>query len=213
MERSHLDTEQLWLWVVCSCLAATACLTKVTTSNLGWVDHRRDDGQVLHGRVARRTRWHAVRCRLPYRLPVQARWPWLAQTLIADVRKPGAKSRDTSGPGHDWIIEGTLAGVIQRTDLLLATRNVTGARAFIPISKEVADFTETQRVQRNSVLTGGGGAGLFYANRGAKLLAPAYGGQGLPRGCLVYVRCGTPGFPVCCTNPELVWRCSCRPCT
>ena len=131
------------------------------------------------------------------------------------MRKPGAKStsRDTSGPGHDWIIEGTLAGVIQRTDLLLATRNVTGARAFIPISKEVADFTETQRVQRNSVLTGGGGAGLFYANRGAKLLAPAYGGQGLPRGCLVYVRCGTPGFPVCCTNPELVWRCSCRPCT
>lgn len=81
------------------------------------------------------------------------------------MRKPGAKSRDTSGPGHDWIIEGTLAGVIQRTDLLLATRNVTGARAFMPISKEVTDFTETQRVQRNSVLTGGGDAELFYANR------------------------------------------------
>ena len=165
MERIHLDTEHLWLWVDCSCLAATACLTRVTTSYLGWVDHSGDGGQVYMEGLPDVPAGMRLRCRLPYRLPVQARWPWLAQTLIADVRKPGAKSRDTSGPGHDWIIEGTLAGVIQQTDLLLATRNVTGARAFMPISKEVTDFTETQRVQRNSVLTGGGDAELFYANR------------------------------------------------
>ena len=31
---------------------------------------------------------------------------------------------DTAALGHDWIIEGTLAGVLMQAELLLATRNV-----------------------------------------------------------------------------------------
>ena len=117
----------------------------------------------------------------------------------APKEPPSLGSSDTTGPGHDWIIEGTLAGVIMQAELLLATRNISGARAFLPIFKQVSDFLETRRVQRDSPLTQGG-AGLFYANSGANLLAPAFGGQGLPRGCLVNVSCGTDGFPPCCQN-------------
>jgi len=87
VERIHLDTEHLWLWVDCSCLAATACLTRVTTSYLGWVDHSGDGGQVYMEGLPDVPAGMRLRCRLPYRLPVQARRPWLAQTLIADDAK------------------------------------------------------------------------------------------------------------------------------
>jgi hypothetical protein len=52
-------------------------------------------------------------------------------------------------------------------------------------------------VQDSSALTPGA-AGLFYAGNGANLLAPAFGGQPLPSGCLFNASCGKAGFPKCC---------------
>jgi hypothetical protein len=86
-----------------------------------------------------------------------------------------------------------------QAELLLATRNVTGAKAFLTIFKETSDFLETRRVSQSSSLAEGA-EGLFYANNGANLLAPSFGGQGLPRGCLIDASCGTAGFPQCCES-------------
>ena len=104
---------------------------------------------------------------------------------------------DTPALGHDWIIEGTLAGSIMKAEMLLASRNLTGARLYLDIFKETSDFLETRRVQDGSPLTPGA-EGLFFAGNGANLLAPAFGGQGLPAGCLVNASCGTEGFAPCC---------------
>eukprot|EP01051_Picozoa_sp_SAG22_P000778 SAG22_NODE_24_length_30194_cov_6.086327_11_plen_1024_part_00 len=107
----------------------------------------------------------------------------------------GAATADTPGPGHDWVIEGSLSAVIAQAELLLATRNISAIKTFLPQAKQLADFLETRRRQLDGAATG-----LFLANRGANLLAPSYGGQGLPRGCIVNASCGTAGFPVCCSN-------------
>ena len=55
----------------------------------------------------------------------------------------------------------------------------------------------SRRVQDSSPLTPGA-QGLFFAGNGANLLAPAFGGQGLPVGCLGNASCGTDGFAPCC---------------
>ena len=121
-----------------------------------------------------------------------------ASKRAASVDQYKSSLGDTEGLGQDWIIEGTLAATIMQADLLLATRNISGARDhFLPIFKATSDFLETRRVQDASPLTPGA-AGLLYAGNGANLLAPAYGGQGLPAGCLVNASCGTDGFPACC---------------
>ena len=50
---------------------------------------------------------------------------------------------DTAALGHDFIIEGTLAGTIMQAEMLLATRNVTGAKNFfLPIMRQTSDFLE-----------------------------------------------------------------------
>jgi len=46
------------------------------------------------------------------------------------ILAPGGEHRlgDTAALGHDWIIEGTLAGSLMKAEMLLANRNVTGAQ-------------------------------------------------------------------------------------
>ena len=76
---------------------------------------------------------------------------------------------DTAAVGHDWIIEGTLAGrpnpsldpnnnlnlerdwpapsvagSIMKAEMLLASRNRTGAQLYLPIFKATSDFVETR---------------------------------------------------------------------
>ena len=114
------------------------------------------------------------------------------------------KAFDTAALGHDWIIEGTLAGVLMQAEVLLATRNISGAAAFLPLFRRTSDFLETRRVQDGSPLTPGA-AGLFLAGNGANLLAPGYGGQGLPAGCLGNASCGHTGFPPCCTQRGMAY--------
>ena len=111
---------------------------------------------------------------------------------------------DTAALGHDFIIEGTLAGVLMQAELLLATRNITGAVELLPLFRQTSDFLETRRVQDSSPLTPGA-AGLFFAGNGANLLAPGYGGQGLPAGCLGNASCGQPGFPACCSQRGMAY--------
>jgi hypothetical protein len=172
------------------------------------------------------------------------------------LRAQKARADDTAALGHDWIIEGTLAGawlaldpatsgwpcravccllaaprcsplsavcwlppaahpeirrtethlagVLMQAELLLATRNVSGAQHFLPLFRKTSDFLETRRVQDASPLTPGA-AGLFRAGNGANLLAPGYGGQGLPHGCLGNASCGTEGFPPCCTQRGMAY--------
>ena len=109
---------------------------------------------------------------------------------------------DTAGLGHDFVIEGSLAGYIMQSEFVLSTRNITAAKIFMKFAQRISNFMETRRVQDESPLTKGA-AGLFYAGNGANLLAPAFGGQGLPAGC-DYQRynrnCSKPGQPACCVQ-------------
>ena len=61
---------------------------------------------------------------------------------------------------------------------------------------------ETRRVQDASSLTPGA-QGLFFAGNGANLLAPGFGGQGLPAGCdykAYNANCSQTGQPLCCVQ-------------
>jgi hypothetical protein len=51
---------------------------------------------------------------------------------------------DTAALGHDFIIEGTLAGGVMMSELLLATRNATGAARLLPVLKRTSDFLEVK---------------------------------------------------------------------
>ena len=122
----------------------------------------------------------------------------------ASVQEQKGRVGDTAALGHDFIIEGTLAGTLMQAELLLATRNVSGAAVYLPLFKRTADFLETRRVQDSSPLTPGS-AGLFFAGNGANLLAPGFGGQGLPAGCLGNASCGKPGFAACCSQRGMAY--------
>jgi len=66
-----------------------------------------------------------------------------------------------------------------QAELLLRTRNVSGAKEFLPKFLLTSNFMEGRRVQDQAQ------KGLFYAGNGANLLAPSYGGWPLPVGCVV----------------------------
>lgn len=95
-----------------------------------------------------------------------------------------AAATDTPGLGHDWVIGGTLAGGVMQAEMLLATRNMTAIRKFLPQLARISKFMESRRVQDSSPLTPNT-KGLFRAGNGADLLAPSFGGWPLPVGCVV----------------------------
>jgi hypothetical protein len=187
------------------------------TSYNWWFDHRGDGGQKYGGlpdvpagmlcdngsptgcnymqcgpgRNAKLTRWSSTNATSKYQATLDA------YEQKRRVNSSSSRVGDTEALGHDWIIEGSLAGVIMQAEMLLATRNITGARRMLPVFKELSDFLETRRVQDASALTPGS-QGLFFAGNGANLLAPGFGGQPLPRGCLFNASCGKPGFGGCC---------------
>lgn len=187
-------------------------LSWLQTSYLWWYDHIGDGAQTLAGLAdvpagmlcdnGSPTGCNYMQCgpgrssRLTARRPVgEFRAPESKRQQTFDRYKESLK--DTEALGHDFIIEGTLAGSIMQAELLLATRNISGAAAFLTYMKQTSDFMETRRVQDPSPLTPNA-TGLFFAGNGANLLAPAFGGQGLPVGCLFNLSCGAPGFPPCC---------------
>jgi hypothetical protein len=94
------------------------------------------------------------------------------------------RAEDTPGLGHDWVIGGTLAGGVMQAEMLLATRNMTAIRKFLPQLARISGFMESRRVQDSSPLTPKT-KGLFRAGNGADLLAPSFGGWPLPVGCVV----------------------------
>ena len=95
---------------------------------------------------------------------------------------------DTAGVGKDFAIGGTLAGGVMQAEYLLATRNITAAKEFLPKFLRMSNFMEGRRAQNNNIPDGGPVKGmiqgLFRAGNGANLLAPAYGGWPLPVGCV-----------------------------
>eukprot|EP01043_Picozoa_sp_COSAG02_P038272 COSAG02_NODE_2939_length_7699_cov_2.571184_4_plen_720_part_00 len=95
---------------------------------------------------------------------------------------------DTAGVGKDFAIGGTLAGGVMQAEYVLATRNVTAAKEFLPKFLRMSNFMEGRRAQNNNIADSGPiqgmVQGLFRAGNGANLLAPAYGGWPLPVGCV-----------------------------
>ena len=97
--------------------------------------------------------------------------------------RPSSKLGDTPGIGKDFIIEGTLAGVVMQAERLLVTRNATAIAHFLPLFLRVSNFMESRRVQ-DDIPNGLRTRGMFFAGAGANLLAPSYGGWNLPPGCI-----------------------------
>lgn len=192
-------------------------------SYLWWFDHAGDGAQTYNGLAdvpagmlcdaGSPTGCYYMQCGPDRRSALAPRRPSSPSSVPAErtskrletMREQKAQQLgDTEGLGHDWIIEGSLAGVVMQAELLLATRNVSGARHFLPPFKSLSDFMETRRVQDESPLTPGA-VGLFRAGSGANLLAPGFGGHNLPHGCLGNASCGTAGFPPCCTQRGMAY--------
>ena len=62
---------------------------------------------------------------------------------------------DTAGVGKDFAIGGTLAGGVMQAEYVLATRNITAAKEFLPKFLRMSNFMEGRRAQ-NCRRRGGG---------------------------------------------------------
>ena len=190
--------------------------TTIQTSYLWWFDHQGDGGQ-FYGGLPDVPNGMLCDNGSPIGCNYMQCGPGRSALLTKRVHVPFSPSKtrdtielakkinklgDTSALGHDWIIEGTLAGGIMQAELILSTRNLTAAQIFLPKLQSISNFLETRRVQDASSLTPGA-QGLFFAGNGANLLAPGFGGQGLPAGCdykAYNANCSQTGQPLCCVQ-------------
>jgi hypothetical protein len=105
-----------------------------------------------------------------------------------DQLKQPRRRLDTAGVGKDFAIGGTLAAGVMQSEYMLATRNVSAAKEFLPKFLRMSNFMEGRRAQNDNIAVGGPVhgkvQGLFRAGNGANLLAPGYGGWPLPVGCV-----------------------------
>jgi hypothetical protein len=75
--------------------------------------------------------------------------PWKNTSKIESAHgewKNQLKDGDTAGVGHDFVVEGTLAGVIMQAEALLTSRNITGIKHFLPLFLRTSNFMESRRV-------------------------------------------------------------------
>jgi hypothetical protein len=142
--------------------------TAIQTSYLWWFDHMGDGGQYYGGLAdvpsgmlcdnGSPTGCNYMQCGPGRSALLTQRVPGLAKTHASIERAQKMRSaandidshdqgQDTAGLGHDWSIEGTLAGGIMQAELILATRNLTAAQIFLPKLHQISDFMETRRVQ------------------------------------------------------------------
>jgi len=195
--------------------------TQLATSYLWWFDHAGDGGQFYGGLPdvpdgllcdnGAPDGCNYMQCGPGRSALLTARTPSAPSKTRDTIEKMKAKAsnnlQDTAALGHDWILEGTLAGGLMQAENILSTRNLTAAKHFLTAFQKISNILESRRVQDGSSLTPGA-QGLFYAGNGANLLAPGYGGQGLPSGCdynRYNANCSQPGQPVCCANSGLAY--------
>jgi hypothetical protein len=107
---------------------------------------------------------------------------------LEQLKQQTRRRLDTAGVGKDFAIGGTLAGGVMQAEYVLATRNISAAKEFLPKFFRMSNFMEGRRAQNDATAVGGpvqgNVKGLFRAGNGANLLAPGYGGWPLPVGCV-----------------------------
>eukprot|EP00750_Incisomonas_marina_P009196 INCI15842.4.p1 GENE.INCI15842.4~~INCI15842.4.p1 ORF type:complete len:1009 (+),score=144.97 INCI15842.4:571-3597(+) len=88
------------------------------------------------------------------------------------------KQGDGLVPLHDWTMEETLSGVMMMAEMLLVSRNRTGAAYFMPLFMRTSNLLESRRDPANNNLT-------FLTGPSTNLLAPSFGGG--PNGTRAYL--------------------------
>ena len=79
------------------------------------------------------------------------------------------KQGDGNVPRHDWTFEESLSAVLMQAEMLLISRNVTGASQFMPLFMRTAAMLEARRDPQTAYTT-------FLTGPSSNLLAPSFGG-------------------------------------
>ena len=88
------------------------------------------------------------------------------------------KQGDGEVPRHDWTIEETLSGVMMMAEMLLISRNVTGAQYYLPLFLRTSELLESRRDPATGNTT-------FLTGPSTNLLAPSFAGG--PNGTKSYL--------------------------
>ena len=95
---------------------------------------------------------------------------------LGDAARPDSivyKQGDGGTDRHDWFYEGTAAGVVMQSELLLASRDRQAIAKYLPKMERACDHIETARDPSNN---------LFLVGPASNLLAPSFGGIRQPDG-------------------------------
>lgn len=101
----------------------------------------------------------------------------LHQTLMTGKQTWLLVQGDGNVPRHDWTIEETLSAVVIQAEMLLVSRNRSGAAHYLPMFERTAQLLESRRDPNDST--------VFLTGPGTNLLAPSFGGG--PGGTRAYL--------------------------